>query len=35
MYKTMVDNRTRVEGPIAEAFILKEIAYFLSVYFIK
>jgi hypothetical protein len=29
----MVDNRARVEGCIAEAFILKELAYFSSVYF--
>jgi hypothetical protein len=35
MSKTMVGNRTKVEGPIAEAFILKEIAYFSSVYFIE
>jgi hypothetical protein len=31
--KPMVGNRARVEGSIAEAFILKEVAYFLSVYF--
>jgi hypothetical protein len=31
--KPMVDNRTRVEGCIIEAFTLKEVAYFLSVYF--
>jgi hypothetical protein len=31
--KLMVDNRARVEGCIAEAFILKEVAYFSSVYF--
>jgi hypothetical protein len=31
--KPMVGNRVRVEGCIAEAFILKEVAYFLSVYF--
>jgi hypothetical protein len=35
MSKAMVGNRTRVEGPIAKAFILKEIAYFSSVYFIE
>jgi hypothetical protein len=31
--KPMVDNRARVEGCIAEAFFLKEVAYFSSVYF--
>jgi hypothetical protein len=31
--KPMVGNRARVEGSIAEAFILKEVAYFSSVYF--
>jgi hypothetical protein len=31
--KPMVGNRARVEGCIAEAFTLKEVAYFLSVYF--
>jgi hypothetical protein len=31
--KPMVDNRARVEGCIVKAFTLKEIAYFLSVYF--
>jgi hypothetical protein len=31
--KLMVDNRTRVEGCIAKAFMLKEVAYFSSVYF--
>jgi hypothetical protein len=31
--KLMVGNRARVEGSIAEAFILKEVAYFSSVYF--
>jgi hypothetical protein len=31
--KPLVGNRTRVEGSIAEAFILKEEAYFSSVYF--
>jgi hypothetical protein len=30
--KPMVGNRERVEGCIAEAFILKEVAYFSSVY---
>jgi hypothetical protein len=31
--KPMVDNGARVEGCIDEAFILKEVAYFSSVYF--
>jgi hypothetical protein len=31
--KPMVGNRARVEGSIAKAFILKEVTYFLSVYF--
>jgi hypothetical protein len=31
--KPMVDNRVRIEGCIAEAFILKVVAYFSSVYF--
>jgi hypothetical protein len=31
--KPMVGNRARVEGCIAEAFILKEVAYFSGVYF--
>jgi hypothetical protein len=31
--KPMVGNRTRVEGCIAKAFTLKEVAYFSSVYF--
>jgi hypothetical protein len=31
--KPMVDNRARVEGCIAEAFTLNEVAYFSSVYF--
>jgi hypothetical protein len=31
--KPMVGNRVRVEGSIAEAFILKAVAYFSSVYF--
>jgi hypothetical protein len=30
--KPMVDNRARVEGCITEAFTLKEVAYFSSVY---
>jgi hypothetical protein len=33
--KPMVGNRARVEGCIAEEFILKEVAYFSSVYFAK
>jgi hypothetical protein len=33
--KPMVDNRARVEGCITEAFILKEVAYFSSVYFVE
>jgi hypothetical protein len=31
--KPMVDNRARVEGGITEAFTLKEVTYFSSVYF--
>jgi hypothetical protein len=31
--KPMVGNKARVEGCIAEAFILMEVAYFSSVYF--
>jgi hypothetical protein len=31
--KPMVGNRARVEGCITKAFILKEVAYFSSVYF--
>jgi hypothetical protein len=31
--KPLVGNRTRVEGCIAAGFILKEVAYFLNVYF--
>jgi hypothetical protein len=31
--KPMVGNRARVEGCIVKAFTLKEVAYFLSVYF--
>jgi hypothetical protein len=33
--KLMVGNRVRIEGCIAEVFILKEVAYFSSVYFIE
>jgi hypothetical protein len=31
--RAMVSNKARVEGSIAESFLLKEITYFLSVYF--
>jgi hypothetical protein len=31
--RSMVDNKARVEGCIAESFLLKEITYFSSVYF--
>jgi hypothetical protein len=31
--KPMIDNRARVEGCIVEAFTLKEVAYFSSIYF--
>jgi hypothetical protein len=33
--KSMVVNRARVERCIAEAFTLKEVAYFSSVYFVE
>jgi hypothetical protein len=33
--KPIVGNRARVEGCIIEAFILKEVAYFSSVYFVE
>jgi hypothetical protein len=33
--RAMVDNKTRVEGCIAEDFKLNEIAYFTSIYFIE
>jgi hypothetical protein len=33
--KPMVDNRARVKGSIAEAFILKEVAYFSNIYFVE
>jgi hypothetical protein len=33
--KPIVGNMTRVEGSIAEAFILKQVAYFSSVYFVE
>jgi hypothetical protein len=29
----MIRNKARVEGCIAEAFLLKEVSYFTSVYF--
>jgi hypothetical protein len=32
-FKSMVGNRARVEGCITEAFTLKDVAYFSSVYF--
>jgi hypothetical protein len=31
----MVGNRARVEGCITEAFILKEVEYFSSIYFVE
>jgi hypothetical protein len=31
--RAMVENKARVEGSIAESFLLKEITYFSSVYF--
>jgi hypothetical protein len=31
--RAMVSNKARVEGSIVESFLLKEITYFLSVYF--
>jgi hypothetical protein len=34
-HKSMVGNRARVERCIDEAFILKEVAYFSSVYFVE
>jgi hypothetical protein len=33
--KLMVGNRAWVEGCIVEAFILKEVAYFSSIYFVE
>jgi hypothetical protein len=33
--KPIVGNKARVEGCIIEAFTLKEVAYFLSVYFVE
>jgi hypothetical protein len=33
--KPMIDNRARVEGCITEAFTLKEVAYFSSVYSVE
>jgi hypothetical protein len=32
-FRAMVSNKARVEGSIAESFLLKEITYFSSVYF--
>jgi hypothetical protein len=32
-HRAMVHNKARVEGSIAESFLLKEITYFSSVYF--
>lgn len=31
-FKSMVDNKTRVEGCIAKAFYFKEVVYFSSIY---
>jgi hypothetical protein len=33
--RAMVGNKARVEGFITESFLLKEITYFLSVYFLE
>jgi hypothetical protein len=33
--RAMVSNKARVEGSIAELFLLKEITYFSSVYFLR
>jgi hypothetical protein len=33
--RAMVQNKARVEGCIAEAFLLKEVSYFTSVYFVE
>jgi hypothetical protein len=33
--RAMVGNKARIEGSIAELFLLKEITYFLSVYFVE
>jgi hypothetical protein len=33
--RSMVGNKARVEGCIAESFLLKEITYFSSVYFVE
>jgi hypothetical protein len=32
-HRAMVGNKARVDGSIVESFLLKEITYFLSVYF--
>jgi hypothetical protein len=34
-HRAMVGNIARVEGSIAESFLLKEITYFSSVYFVE
>jgi hypothetical protein len=33
--RAMVGNKARVEGSIAESFLLKEITYFSGVYFVE
>jgi hypothetical protein len=33
--KAMISNKARVEGSIAELFLLKKITYFLSVYLVE
>jgi hypothetical protein len=33
--RAMVRNKARVEGCIGEAFLLKEVSYFMSVYFVE
>jgi hypothetical protein len=33
--RAMVGNKARVEGSIIESFLLKEITYFLTVYFVE
>jgi hypothetical protein len=33
--RIMVDNKARVEGSITESFLLKEVTYFSSVYFVE
>jgi hypothetical protein len=34
-FRAMVSNKARVEGSIVESFLLKEVTYFSSVYFIE